>query len=94
MKTAKLIIGIILLIVGIALYLLKTINPWISLVIGVVGLLCVIFSFFCKGCCKKKNLPAVSEAPAEAAAPEAEAEAPVKPVEVAHQDTEETPPTA
>jgi len=90
MKTAKLIIGIILLIVGIVLYLLKTINPWYCLVIIVVGLILVCLSF-CKGCCKKKNLPAVTEAPVEA---EANVPAPEEPVEVVSQDTEENPPVA
>jgi len=88
MKTAKLIIGIILLIVGIVLYLLKTLNPWYCLVIAVVGLILVILSFTC---CKKKNLPAVTEAPAEAAAPAPEAQS--GPVEVGS-DKEGTPPAA
>ncbi|MBU4369249.1 hypothetical protein KKG58_00620 [Patescibacteria group bacterium] len=89
MKTVKLIIGIILLIVGIALYLLKTINPWFCLAIGVVGLILIILSFFC---CKKKNLPAVTEAPttSETSAPESETRS-SEPVEVGS-DTEQTPP--
>lgn len=89
MKTAKLIVGIILLIVGIVLYLLKTINPWFCLAIGVVGLILVIL-YFC--CSKKKNLPAVTDTPAETSAPESE-EPSSEPVEVG-QDKEGTPPAA
>jgi len=89
MKTAKLIIGIILLIVGIVLYLLKTINPWYCLVIVVVGLILVILYFFC---CKKKNLPAVADSPAQTSMPESEAPS-SEPVEVG-QDKEGTPPAA
>ena len=69
MKTAKLVIGIILLIVGIALYLLKTLNLWYCLAIVVVGLILVILSFYSK----KKNLPAVADAPVQTSMPEAEA---------------------
>ncbi len=88
MKTAKLVIGIILLIVGIVLYLLKTLNPWFCLVIAVIGLILLILSF----CCKKKNLPAVTQAPAQASAPAPEAPS-SEPVEVG-KDTEGTPPAA
>lgn len=92
MKTVKLIIGIILLIVGIVLYLLKTLNPWVSLAIGVVGLILIILSFFW---CKKKNLPAVTEAPAPSETSTPEPETPSsEPVEVGSKDTERTPPTA
>lgn len=89
MKTAKLVIGIILLIVGIALYLLKTLNLWYCLAIVVVGLILVIL-YFC--CSKKKNLPAVTETPAETSTPESEAPS-SEPVEVG-QDKEGTPPAA
>lgn len=89
MKTAKLVIGIILLIVGIALYLLKILNLWYCLAIVVVGLILVIL-YFC--CCKKKNLPAVTETPAETSAPESEAPS-SEPVEVG-KDKEGTPPVA
>jgi len=89
MKTTKLIIGIILLIVGIVLYLLKTINPWYCLVIVVVGLIFVCLYFCsCKSCYGKKNLPSVTEAPAVAVTPE---EVSSEPVEVAS-DTDKTPP--
>ncbi|MBL7141809.1 hypothetical protein ISS21_01790 [Patescibacteria group bacterium] len=78
-KGTKLIIGIILLIIGIVLYLLKAVNPWVCLVIIVIGLILVILSFTGKG----KKLPAVSPQPgAPAEAKEPVPETPTEPVEV------------
>lgn len=78
-KGVKLIIGIILLIVGILLYLLKTLNPWVCLVIVVVGLILIILSF----CCKGKKLPAAAPQPSMPAEVKEPTEPqPAEPVEV------------
>ena len=91
-KAVKLIIGIILLIIAIVLFLLKTLNPWLCLAIAVLGLIFIILSFGGK----EKSLPAVVSEPAKPAetstpAPEGPSS---EPVEVGRQDTEGQGPTS
>ena len=44
-KGAKLIIGIIFLIIAVVLYLLSVLNSWLCLALAIIGLILIVLSF-------------------------------------------------
>jgi flagellar biosynthesis component FlhA len=76
-KGIKLIIGIVLLIVAIVLYLLATLNSWLCLAVGVLGLIFIVLSFS-KEEKKESAGPSLSSSPEE----KEEIEVPEMPEEV------------
>ncbi len=70
-KGAKLIIGIIFLIVAVVLYLLSVLNSWLCLALAIIGLILIVLSFGEK---EQSSTPIQPDMPMQHEAPKVEEE--------------------